>query len=85
MIQLLKGSIWLMLTAMCHCYWTVFRVTNGTEIDVPTVPRQDENWFFSVVLYIGGGIHLLISLAVVITYFLINGSNFVMPDFFYRM
>ena len=63
----------------------LFRVSNGTDIAVPTVPRQTGNWFFSYILYIGGGIHLLISLVVTITYFLINGSNFVLPDFIYRL
>jgi len=62
-----------------------FRHLNGTEIIVPTVPDQSQNWFFSFVLYIGGSIHLLMSLAMVITYFLVNGSNFVMPDFFYTL
>ena len=61
------------------------RHLNGTEIVVPTIPRETDNWFFFYVLYIGGSIHLLMSLAMVVTYFLINGSNFIMPDFFYKL
>ncbi|XP_065910466.1 inositol 1,4,5-trisphosphate-gated calcium channel ITPR1-like [Dysidea avara] len=59
------------------------RRSNGMEIAVPSVPQQEDNqWFFSYVLYIGGGIHLLMSLVMTISYFLINGSNFVMPRVF---
>jgi len=62
------------------------RKLNGTEVAVPAVPElEDNNWFFSYVLYIGGGIHLLMSLVMAISYFIINGSNFVMPAVFNRM
>ena len=71
--------VFILLKLLC------FRHLNGTDIVVPTVPRQTENWFFSYVLYIGGGIHLLMSIAMATTYFLINGSNFVLPAFFYRV
>ena len=55
------------------------------EVAVPTVPNIDNrHWFFDYVLYIGGTIHLLMSLTMVISYFLINAANFVLPDFFYR-
>ena len=63
-----------------------FRKLNGTEVAVPAAPElEDNNWFFSYVLYIGGGIHLLMSLVMTISYFIINGSNFVMPAVFNRM
>ncbi|XP_065894275.1 inositol 1,4,5-trisphosphate-gated calcium channel ITPR1-like isoform X2 [Dysidea avara] len=59
------------------------RRLNGTEIVVPAVPElQDKHWFFSYVLYIGGAIHLLMSLGVAISHFLINYSNFAMPTVF---
>ena len=55
------------------------------ETAVPTVPDIDNShWFFDYALYIGGGIHLLMSLAMVISYFLINAGNFVLPDFVYK-
>ena len=55
------------------------------ETVVPTVPVIDDpHWFFDYTLYIGGAIHLLMSLAMVISYFLINGRNFVLPDFVYQ-
>ena len=55
------------------------------ETAVPTVPDIDDpHWFFDFALYIGGGIHLLMSLAMVISYFLINTGNFVWPDFVYQ-
>ena len=51
----------------------------------PTVPLdQNRHWFFDYALYIGGGIHLLMSVSMVMSYFLINGSNFVLPDAFYK-
>ena len=50
----------------------------------PTTPvDQGGHWFFDYALYIGGGIHLLMSLAMLISYLLINASNFVLPDKFY--
>lgn len=56
-----------------------------TETVVPTVPDIDNrHWFFDYALYAGGAIHLLMSLAMVISYFLINASNFVLPDFVYQ-
>ena len=62
------------------------RKLNGTEVAVPAVPElEDNNWFFSYALYIGGGIHLLMSLVMAISYFIINRSNFVMPAVFNRM
>ena len=55
------------------------------ETLVPTVPDiDDRHWFFDYALYIGGGIHLLMSLAMVISYFLINKANFVFPDLIYK-
>ena len=49
---------------------------------VPTLPDINNNhWFFDYALYIGGAIHLLMSLAMVISYFLINVRNFVLPAF----
>ena len=52
----------------------------------PSIPEDDgrSHWFFGYALYIGGGIHLLMSIAMVMSYFLINSSNFVLPDFFHR-
>ena len=50
----------------------------------PTTPAdQSDHWFFDYVLYIGGGIHLLMSLAMLVSYLLINASNFVLPGVFY--
>ena len=51
----------------------------------PSIPENDgrSHWFFGYALYIGGGIHLLMSIAMVMSYFLIYSSNFVLPDFFY--
>ena len=55
------------------------------ETVVPTVPDIDNyHWFFNTVLYIGGVPHLVLSLFMVISYFLINAPNFVLPDFFYH-
>ena len=55
------------------------------ETAVPTVPDIDDpHWFFDFALYIGGAVHLLMSLAMVISYFLINAGNFVWPDFIYQ-
>lgn len=55
------------------------------ETVVPTVPDIDDpHWFFDFALYIGGAIHLLMSLAMVISYFLVNAGNFVLPDFIYQ-
>lgn len=52
------------------------------ETPIPTVPDVDNHhWFFDKVLYIGGAIHLMMSLAMVISYFLINTVNFVLPNF----
>ena len=52
------------------------------ETPVPTIPDIDNlHWFFDYALYIGGGIHLLISLAMLISYFLVNAVHFVLPDF----
>ena len=56
---------------------------------VPTVPDSDNDfwflhghhWFFDFALYAGGIIHLLMSLGMVISYFLIHAANFVLPDF----
>lgn len=52
---------------------------------IPTLPENDgrSHWFFGYALYIGGGIHLLMSIAMVMSYFLIYSSNFVLPDYFY--
>ena len=55
------------------------------ETVVPTVPDIDNShWFFDYALYIGGAIHLSMSLAMVISYFLVNAGNFVLPDFVYE-
>ena len=55
------------------------------ETAVPTTPDiNSRHWFFDYFLYIGGGIHLSMSLAMVISYFLINSGNFVLPDFVYK-
>ena len=55
------------------------------ETVVPTVPDNDNlHWFFDFALYIGGTIHFVMSLVTIISYFLINGRNFVLPDFFYQ-
>ena len=55
-----------------------------TKTLVPTLPSiSDNHWFFNYFLYIGGSIHLLMSLAMVISYFLINSGNFVLPGFFH--
>ena len=49
---------------------------------VPTLPDIDDNhWFFDYFLYIGGVIHLWMSLTMTISYFLINARNFVLPGF----
>ena len=49
---------------------------------VPTLPDIDNgHWFFDYFLYIGGVIHLLMSITIVISYFLINKPNFALPDF----
>lgn len=51
----------------------------------PTVPaNQNSHWFFDYALYIGGSIHLLMSLAMLISYLLINAANFVLPSTFYK-
>lgn len=58
---------------------------------VPTVPDIDNHywffrshhWFFDFFLYIGGSIHLMMSLGMAVSYFLINATNFVLPDFVY--
>ena len=57
------------------------------ESPVPTVPDIDDNrhWFFDIFLYIGGAVHLSMSLAMVISYFLINAGNFVLPDFMHNL
>ena len=53
-----------------------------TKTLVPTLPDIDNNhWFFDYALYIGGVIHLLLSLVMIISYFLINVRNFVLPGF----
>ena len=55
------------------------------ETLVPTIPDHDyHHWFFYYALYVGGTIHLLMSLAMVISYFLINAKNFVLPKFVYQ-
>ena len=49
---------------------------------VPTLPDIDNgHWFFDYFLYIGGVIHLLMSITILISYFLINKPNFALPDF----
>ena len=49
---------------------------------VPTLPDINNNhWFFDYMLYIGGALHLWMSLVMVISYFLINARNFVLPAF----
>ena len=53
-----------------------------TKTLVPTLPDINNNhWFFNYTLYIGGVFHLYISLVMVISYFLKNARNFVLPDF----
>ena len=53
-----------------------------TKTLVPTLPDIDNNhWFFDYALYIGGVFHLYISLVMVISYFLKNARNFVLPSF----
>ena len=55
-----------------------------TKTLVPTLPNiNDNHWFFDYFLYIGGSIHLWMSLGMVISYFLINARNFVLPGFLY--
>ena len=55
-----------------------------TKTLVPTLPSiSDSHWFFDYFLYIGGSIHLLMSLSMVMSYFLINSGNFVLPGFFH--
>ena len=55
------------------------------KVLVPTVPDiNDRHWFFDYVLYIGGSIHLFMSLVMVIYYFLVNKVNFVLPDLIRR-
>ena len=55
------------------------------ETCVPTIPDIDNyHWFFDNLLYLGGTIHLVMSLAMAVSYFLINAKNFVLPDFVYR-
>ena len=52
------------------------------EAVVPSIPDfVNSHWFFDFFLYIGGAIHLAISLAMAISYFLIHAANFVLPDF----
>ena len=51
----------------------------------PTTPvDQNKHWFFDYALYIGGSIHLLMSLTMVTSYFLINLANFVLPSAFHE-
>ena len=48
----------------------------------PTVPDVDDHphWFFSYALFIGGSIHLLLSLLMLIFFFALNISDFGTPD-----
>ena len=48
---------------------------------IPTVPDDNQHWFFDYFLYIGGTIHLMMSIAMLVSYLLINKANFVLPDF----
>ena len=53
-----------------------------TKTLVPTLPDINNNhWFFDCALYIGGVFHLWLSLVMVISYFLKNANNFVLPGF----
>ena len=57
---------------------------NLCKIVTPTTPEQNSHWFFDYALYIGGTIHLLMSLAMLISYLLNNARNFVLPKAFYK-
>ena len=50
------------------------------KILTPTIPEDRDHWFFDHALYVGGAIHFLMSLSMLISYTLINASNFVLPD-----
>ena len=50
------------------------------KILTPTVPEDSSHWFFDYFLYFGGTIHLVMSLAMLMSYFLINAPNFILPD-----
>ena len=54
------------------------------ETRVPSIPDINNHWFFDNFLYAGGAIHLAMSLAMAVSYFLINTANFVLPDFVYE-
>jgi len=82
-MNLLKGRLYFNSGTV---HFALNRRLNGTEIAVPAVPElEDNHWFFSYLLYIGGTIHLLMSFVMTISYFLINQSNFVMPRVFNKM
>ena len=81
-----------MLSGYCvetSCYYNI--VDNSTftsdfcnpsyceveNIHVPTLPDINNNhWFFDYFLYIGGVIHLLMSIVMATSYFVINARNF---------
>lgn len=50
------------------------------KVLTPTVPEDNGHWFFDYFLYVGGAIHLLMSLSLLISYYLIKASIFVLPD-----
>ena len=55
------------------------------ETRVPSIPEINNNhWFFDNFLYFGGAVHLAMSLAMAVSYFLINAANFVLPGFVYE-
>ena len=57
---------------------------NLCKIVTPTTPDQNSHWFFDYALYIGGSIHLLMSLARFISYLLNNAGNFVLPKAYHK-
>ena len=52
-----------------------------SETLVPTMPDLDDHrhWFFSYVLYIGGVIHLLLSVTMLVLFFILNAQDFSRP------
>ena len=52
-----------------------------SEALIPSVPdiRDDKHWFFSYALYIGGSIHSLLSLIMLIFFLVINAPDFQPP------
>ena len=77
------------METFCYVSGTNLSVCNSDycemETRVPSIPDIDNNhWFFDNFLYTGGAIHLVMSLAMTVSYFLINAANFVLPGFVYE-